>query len=232
MTIEEVREEFKLQLEENPQSDMLEILGANFIADEETIFGSPNRDYIDEEINWYESQSLYVYDLPNPPRIWKEVACKDGYINSNYGWCIYSPYNYQQYNKVKQELIRNPDTRRAIMIYNRPSMHEDAVKNGMNDFMCTNAVTYFIRDSKLHCVVQMRSNDAWAGYRNDYAWQYHVLKKLANDIGLEVGDIHWQVASLHVYPRQYYLVHHYIETGETHISKGDHRELYKGSKYG
>ena len=51
-----------------------------------------------------------------------------------------------------------------------------------NDFICTNAVSYYIRNSKLETVVQMRSNDAWAGYRNDYAWQLHVRDKLLQEL--------------------------------------------------
>ena len=92
------------------------------------------------------------------------------------------------------------------MIYNRPSMHTDSCTNGMKDFMCTNAVTYFIKNNKLNCVVQMRSNDIVYGYKNDYAWQKYVLDKLAKDLNVEIGDIHWQVASLHMYPRHFKLL--------------------------
>ena len=42
---------------------------------------------------------------------------------------------------------------------------------GMSDFICTNAVSYMIRDDELISVVQMRSNDVVYGYKNDYAWQ-------------------------------------------------------------
>ena len=206
LTTSNIRNIFKSQLEYNPEAEMLEIVGASFIADEEIIFGTPNKEYIAKEIDWYESQSLSVYDMPNPPKIWRDIACNDGYINSNYGWCIYSDFNYNQYDNVVRELKKNPDSRRAIMIYTRPSMHLDAIENGRNDFMCTNAVTYFIRDNKLHSVVQMRSNDAVFGYKNDYAFQSYVMDKLCEDLEIERGDMHWQVASLHVYPRHYYLI--------------------------
>jgi thymidylate synthase len=52
----------------------------------------------------------------------------------------------------------------------------------------------------------MRSNDVIFGYRNDYAWQLHVLQHMAEDLGYEVGDIHWQVQNLHVYERHFDLV--------------------------
>ena len=46
-------------------------------------------DYAKREIEWYESQSLYVKDIPGKVlKIWEMCADKDGKINSNYGWCI------------------------------------------------------------------------------------------------------------------------------------------------
>jgi len=204
-----IRNMFRNRLKTNPEADTLEIIGASFIADEAYIFGTPNKEYIKREIEWYESQSLNVNDLPNTPKIWKAIATKDGYINSNYGWCIFSKENYSQYSNVVKELQANPKSRRAIMIYNRPSMHIDATRDDMNDFICTNAVQYYIRYDKLHCVVQMRSNDAVFGYKNDYAWQKYVLEKLAKDLNKPVGSIVWQVANLHIYKRHYYLIGEY-----------------------
>jgi len=81
----------------------------------------------------------------------------------------------------------------------------------MDDFICTNAVNYFIRDGLLYAIVQMRSNDAVFGYRNDWAWQQFVLNKLADDLGVPAGPIVWQAASLHVYERHYPLISEYIK---------------------
>ena len=65
---------------------------------------------------------------------------------------------------------------------------------------------YLIRDNKLHAIVQMRSNDVVYGYKNDFAWQETVLNELSSDLGLDMGDIHWNVGSLHVYERHFDLV--------------------------
>jgi thymidylate synthase len=155
------------------------------------------------------------------------VACKNGRINSNYGWCIWNSANGNQLDQVIAELKKNPESRRAVTIYTRPSMWQDYNENGRSDFMCTNAVQYLIRDGKLNAVVQMRSNDAWAGYRNDYAWQKHVLDIVANELTVEAGDIHWSAGSLHIYDRQFYLVDNYVKTGEISITKEKYDELYK-----
>jgi thymidylate synthase len=199
----------------------IELVGASFHADEPTIFGKLNDDYIKRELAWYKSKSLNVNDIPGKtPEIWKMVADKDGYINSNYGWCIWSDeidssdtvmrnkgrHNRGQYWRVYNELFNNRDSRRAVMIYTRPTMHEDYNRNGMSDFMCTNAVQYLIRDDVLNVIVQMRSNDVVFGYRNDFAWQDYVASLLENALRCDGRKIIWNVGSLHVYERHFSLV--------------------------
>lgn len=182
----------------------VEIIGASFVADEKSLFGALNEDYVRRELEWYESQSLNLCTFPGgAPSIWQTSADADGRINSNYGWCLNSKENGSQRQHVIKELKQSADGRRAIAIYTRPSMHEDAVRNGMQDFMCTNAVEYFLRKGLLHCVVQMRSSDAVLGYRNDRAWHRHVLEQIAIELNVDVGLIHWQTGSLHVYERHF-----------------------------
>ena len=187
----------------------IELIGASFLATENSIFGTPNADYIDAEIDWYLSGSTNIYDIyvdQDPPKAWEYSANRHGEINSNYGYLIFSDKYYRQYDNVLTELLENPDSRRACMIYNRPSIWTEFNENGKNDFICTNAVTYYIRNNELQSVVQMRSNDVVFGYKNDYAWQQYVLKTLAGDLGIKPGFIHWQVQNLHVYERHFHLV--------------------------
>lgn len=202
----------------------VEICGASFVADEPTIFGALNNDYIRRELDWYLSQSLYVKDIGDPvPKIWEAVADSAGKINSNYGYLVYSKENQSQYDNVLNELVRNRDSRRAVMIYTRPTIHVEYNRDGMSDFICTNAVQYLIRDGKLQTIVQMRSNDVVFGYRNDYAWQKYVQEQLVKDYNTTVQDISdeiicgqiiWQVGSLHVYSRHFGLIEDYIASLE------------------
>jgi thymidylate synthase len=186
---------------------MIELPGVSFIADEEAIFGTVNYDYVRREIDWYLSQSLNVNDIPEgPPTIWKQVADSEGFINSNYGNLIWSDVNHRQYDNCKWELERNPESRRAVMIYQRPSMWKEYNVNGRSDFCCTNAVQYIYRDGMLHAIVQMRSNDVVFGYKNDRAWQDYVLTRLAADLKMPKGHIIWNAGSLHVYERHFNLV--------------------------
>jgi thymidylate synthase len=208
-TVSDVRKKFVQKFKDNEfvtdktGVKTIEIINASFIADEVAIFGTPNQDYINREIQWYRSQSLSVNDLVPTPEIWKMISSDDGKIHSNYGHLVHSASNHHQYKRVREHLSLDQNSRRAVMIYTRPTMHLEYNLNGMSDFICTNAVQYLIRNDKLHAVVQMRSNDVVFGYRNDYAWQEYTLNKLAQDLKVEAGTIHWNVGSLHVYERHF-----------------------------
>ena len=213
MRVKDIVRELKYQLAaENYVTDKsgvktIEIMNAAFIADEPVIFGKLNEDYINRELEWYKKRSLYIKDIPEPvPEIWKQVASSKGKINSNYGWCIWHEDNGLQFLNCVKELKRNPDSRRAVMIYTRPSMHTDYNQDMMSDFICTNTVQYLIRDGKVHALVYMRSNDAVFGYKNDYAWQRYVLEEVSRMVQVPMGNIYWNVASLHVYERHFNLV--------------------------
>ena len=187
----------------------IELIGASFYADDPAIFGVPNQDYIDAELAWYESQSTNINDIyidKDPPKAWQMSANRHGEINSNYGHLIFSDKYHNQFEQVVDELRRNKDSRRASMVYQRPSIWVEYNDNCKNDFICTNAVTYYIRNDELHSVVQMRSNDVIFGYRNDYAWQEYVLYALADELGVDTGQMYWQVQNLHVYERHFDLV--------------------------
>lgn len=216
MGVKDVRQHFIAELEseaftvDKTGQNTIELLGASFIADEPAIFGTPNQEYINREIDWYISASTNIHDIYDrgtaPPEAWQYAADNHGNINSNYGYLIFSDIYYRQYDNVLTELLENPDSRRASMIYQRPSIWTEYNENGKSDFICTNAVTYYIRNDELQSVVQMRSNDVVYGYKNDYAWQQYVLTTLAKDLGIQPGFITWQVQNLHVYERHFNLV--------------------------
>ena len=215
MNICDVRNHFRNELlNENFTVDRnggktIELLGASFHATEPAIFGKPNQDYINAELAWYESQSTNINDIyidKDPPKAWQMTANRHGEINSNYGHLIFSDKYHNQFDQVVNELRKNKDSRRASMIYQRPSIWLEYNDQCKNDFICTNSVTYYIRDNQLHCVVQMRSNDVIFGYRNDYAWQEYVLCALADELGVDDGEIYWQVQNLHIYERHFDLV--------------------------
>jgi thymidylate synthase len=220
LRIEDIRDELSWKFEHKKfTGNTVEIIGESFLADHGSIFGLENDDYLKRELDWYLSGSLNVNDIPGEtPFIWKQVASHNGEINSNYGHLLFGEANGFQYDNVFKHLIADPETRRATAVYTRPTIHADWNRDGMTDFICTNAVQYLIRDNRLQVIVQMRSNDAVFGYRNDYAWHKYVqdlLVKELNEQGLQVssGHIIWNAASLHLYERHFWIIENYIETG-------------------
>ena len=192
----------------------VELQNVQFIADKDYILREPNYDYIKREIEWYESQSLNVYDIPGEtPTIWKACADVNGDINSNYGWMIWSKENGSQYNNCIWHLVNDPATRNAVMIYNRPSTHVDATSNHKHDFCCTYAVQCFLNPTddgySLKYIVYQRSQDAIFGYNNDINWHMYVYKLMQKELSeklncpIETELIECNDGSLHVYERHF-----------------------------
>lgn len=206
----------------------VELIGANFIANEPAIFGEPVPSYINAELAWYESGSTNIYDIhgadKEPPQAWRYAADHYGNINSNYGHLVLSDKYNNQFENAFDELWKNPDSRRAQMVYNRPSIWLEYDEGGKSDFICTNAQTFYIRNNKLDMVSQMRSNDVVFGYKNDYAWAQYLMDKFIDKWNeecsyynqsttsgsavseIEKGDLVWQVMNLHVYERHFGLI--------------------------
>lgn len=181
------------------------------------ILREPNYDYARREIEWYKSMSLNVNDIPGSvPMIWQSVSDDEGFINSNYGWCIYSKENGEQFDNCIKALETEMCTRNAVMIYTRPSMHTDFSTNGMHDFMCTHYVHCFLNKDRqtgkitLKYIIYQRSCDAVFGFNNDYQWHKHVYSEMVSKLkekypSIDSGneDITFNFGSIHVYERHF-----------------------------
>ena len=211
----------------------VEILNANFVAKESSLFGKIDDAYLRKEVAWYDSEIQNIGAMEKPvPALWQSTAGHNGETNSNYGWAVNSIDNGDQFGSVVVELLKNPFSRRAIMIYTRPSMQHEYCEDGKNDFMCTNHVQYFIRNNVLETIVNMRSNDAVFGYKCDRHWQMLVRDRLFGKLkdkmpALKRGSIEWTVGSLHIYERHFYLIWAWMNFGKHDVSMKEYDELRK-----
>lgn len=207
-----------------------ELVHQVFLADKNYIVRKPKEPYQSNELHWFISQSRNVEDLRSfagfTPKIWEEIAEIDGTVNSNYGWCCLSKENGSQFWNAMKHLELDRNSRRAIMIYNRPTMHEDWIANRGNnnlrwqykdseeykklrgDFMCCQNNHFIIRGDKLIMTVHMRSLDAVFGYNADYIWFDFIFNKAVQYLNktypeLERGDMVIYADSVHVYDRHY-----------------------------
>lgn len=174
-----------------------------------SIFGRPfKKDYLEKEHKWYMSQDLSIKGWMDDIKIWNWCASKDDkqLINSNYGWCVFSAENGNQYENCLKKLTEDVNTREALMIYTRPSMHHDAIENGKHDFMCTVSAQLMIRDDTLQYIVTQRSCDIVTGLSFDFPWHCFVYQMMYEELkkkypNLAKGSIFYNVGSLHIYER-------------------------------
>lgn len=169
-----------------------------------------NTKYVEKEKAWYLSQNLSIINYVDDVTIWNSCASKDAKkeVNSNYGYLVYSKKNGNQFENVVNTLKNHKESRQAVIIYNRPSIHHDWNERGKRDFICTFYQHFFIRDNKLICLTNMRSNDLIFGTCNDLPWFFYVYNDVYSKLKefypeLQVGHMDFTANSLHVYERHF-----------------------------
>lgn len=112
-----------------------------------------------------------------------------------------------QYKFIIDELRRNPSSRRAVMVI------WDKTKDDYSDEPpCFNHAQFFIRDNKLHMKVLFRSNDACkATFMNAFAL-IMLQKRVADELGVEVGTYTHRANSFHAYQKDWDLLRGYCKS--------------------
>jgi thymidylate synthase len=106
---------------------------------------------------------------------------------------------------VANELLRNPDSRRAVIIIRDESDMESESP------ACLQHIQFMIRGDALHCKVLFRSNDSTkATFMNAYALVM-LQKRIADELNLPVGSYTHRANSFHVYERDYDMFDGYIK---------------------
>ena len=155
-------------------------------------------DYAEAEWQWY------LTGLPNIkmlgeiygkiPEIWKRMADKEGYVNSNYG---YQWQRDNQLDNVIAMLKTNPNTRQAtISIYDGKE-----IDNGTYEFdtPCTYAIQFTVFKDKLDMCVTMRSNDLWFGFCNDQYCFSRLQEMVSKRLNIEPGVYYHFAHNMHLY---------------------------------
>lgn len=111
-----------------------------------------------------------------------------------------------QYQFVIDELRRNPSSRRAVM-----DIRDKLTDMYSDDPACMQHIQFFIRNNKLHMKVLFRSNDAVkAAFMNAFAL-IMLQKRVADELGVEVGTYTHRANSFHCYERDFDLLHNYVK---------------------
>lgn len=174
--------------------------------------------YLLGEFIWYLSGSPSVQDINMYSKFWNAIANDDGSVNSNYGTRIFGHsklYPYNQWNKVKELLTKDKDTRQAVIRIN----HAEDYTYSNKDVPCTLTLQFFIRNDKLNLIVNMRSNDIWRGFCNDQ-FQFTMLQELmmlemrSVYPNLQLGKYYHNAASMHLYEMHFSAAQEIIDNND------------------
>jgi thymidylate synthase len=180
--------------------------------------------YTAKEIELYDSGTNKVEDFAKASKFWNKIANPNGTVNSAYGYLIWYNHSlgnpmfelnrefftpeeygeniYTPWEWAKQSLIKDKDTRQAILRFSLPE-HQWF---GNKDQVCTMHGNFLIRDDKLHFSVVMRSNDLMKGLVYDLPWFISLMDKMIEELQpyyptLTKGHYTHTAHSMHIYER-------------------------------
>lgn len=207
----------------DPRTGNKVLYSANWVATNDSMVGEVNPDWVRRELDWFNLGSDLLADMEGPvPKLFNACGGWDGKVNSAYGHILFGDgllpsQRTSLYNRIIESILKEGlHTRHAVAIISDRDVHELAYHNGRNDFICTNALNIMVdHENRLHIIAQMRSMDAVFGYRADYSMWDSLMIRLLKDLAslrkegiisqypVTRGDITFQVANLHVYPRHF-----------------------------
>jgi thymidylate synthase len=156
-----------------------------------------NEDYAEYEWNWYLKGDRDASEIAERAKIWKKMMVEGTTeVNSNYGYFWNKNY---QLSRVIQELKTNKETRRAIVVH----YDINELDRYKHDTPCNDVLNFYIKDDKLHLTVFARSIDLVFGFCNDQYTFAKLMEMVAFQLDIPVGEMHWMVTNLHIYPRHY-----------------------------
>jgi len=156
-----------------------------------------NTEYAEYEWNWYLKGDRDATEISERAKIWKNMMVPNTTeVNSNYGYF----WNKNcQLARAIAELKNNPQSRRAIVVH----YDINELDRYAYDTPCNDVLNFYIKDDKLHLSVFARSIDLVYGFCNDQYTFAKLMEMVAFQLDLPVGEMHWMITNLHVYPRHY-----------------------------
>ena len=176
---------------------------------------SSQKKYIAAELLWYFMGRNDVEFIKQYAKFWESIQNEDGTVNSSYGSLLFNKKNrfgYTQYFWALRSLIKDKDSRQAVLHFNLPEHQYKTNK----DFVCTMYGIFQIREDKLNFTVTMRSNDVIWGLPTDIAFfttlQCQMLSHLRLHYpNLMLGTYTHIANSFHIYEHHFLAVERMLE---------------------
>ena len=181
---------------EQPRCRMITLVGRNM-----------SRRYLAGELCFYFSGSDELSFISHYSKFWNNISDDGRTIHSNYGNYLFyfeTENHISQFEYCLNCLKGDISSRKAVATIYDSAHHSVPSK----DNPCTMNLQFFIRDTKLHMIVNMRSNDLWFGFTYDMPFftivqemMYVCLKEVYPV--LELGTYMHNVGSLHLYEKDW-----------------------------
>ncbi|AFH59954.1 thymidylate synthase [Paenibacillus caseinilyticus] len=152
------------------------------------------------ELLWFLSGDTNInYLKENGVTIWDEWADENGDLGPVYGsqwrsWPAPDGRSIDQITAVVEALKKNPDSRRHLV-----SAWNPAEVDQMALPPCHYAFQFYVAGGKLSCMFQMRSVDTFLGLPFNIASYAFLTHMVAQQCGLEVGELIWTGGDVHIY---------------------------------
>ncbi|MBO3096128.1 thymidylate synthase [Cellulomonas dongxiuzhuiae] len=153
-----------------------------------------------EELFWFlRGESNIASLVERNVHIWDEWADADGELGPVYGvqwrsWPTPDGGHVDQLARLLGELRANPDSRRHVV-----SAWNVAELDRMALVPCHAFFQLYVADGRLSCQVYQRSADLFLGVPFNIASYALLTHMIAQQVGLEVGDLVWTGGDCHVY---------------------------------
>jgi thymidylate synthase len=135
-------------------------------------------------------------------------------VFGGYGPRLFAHRNNNQVANVTKLLQSKPNTRRAVIqLFDAEDISQPRV-----EIPCTTTLQFLLRDTKLHLIVNMRSNDAYVGLPHDVFCFTMLQEIVSRSIGADIGIYRHFAGSMHIYER-------HTSDAKTYLTEGVQRTI-------
>jgi thymidylate synthase len=152
------------------------------------------------ELLWFLSGDTNIrYLKENGVSIWDDWADEKGDLGPVYGfqwrsWPGKDGQSVDQISKLVEQIRRNPDSRRLMVVAYNPAYVDDMALPP-----CHSLFQFYVAEGRLSCQLYQRSADTFLGVPFNIASYALLTHMIAQQCDLDVGEFIWTEGDTHLY---------------------------------